>query len=334
MILLASLDTKTSTLIKNAYFNSRFDRYLYVSTMSKPQKDETKTSSSESKPDARCTLRYTMLYVTQNEPKQTPALLSVVKPNDDKSNTASSLWKKIQKQNPASKHELLPKDAPALFQVYRSEKGVETSIITKEPRMPIEITQFRTHVVYEWKIQDGRGIHNALLSEVNEYTLKNPNGRMVFYDPITQKDNLGVISITLDLVVKEEKGGEEESSITYGGAIPGKEAFVYITFKRFAHQKTDESVPTDETIPPLKEVPTSSQSEDAPSLEEEGDETSQSEDMPPLNKAKTSQSSEESDDSNKEESSQDEEKENKPQQEGPRPLTLGSVIIIVPNPKK
>ena len=258
-----------------------------------------------------CTLKI----VTKNEPLEVPALLTIVDENNV--TEAATLWRKISEAPVLRKDEFLPMTHPARFHLYRSEKGVEKTIVTKEPAMPIVITQKRKHVIYEWKIQDDRGIHNSLLSDINEFTLQSPNGRLVFYDPITRQNNLNIVAITLMGRTRAMRDVDDfKQTVTYAGMMLGKGAFIYVTFERFPSPPAAAAETDLSDLPPLKRVKKSpskfeSSGGDGKEEEEEEEEVAESEEAESVD-------------------SEDSQEEQKELHEVLRPRTLATITVVAP----
>jgi hypothetical protein len=262
---------------------------------------------------------YPVDIVTKNEPIEVPALLSVV--DDSNRSEEALLWRKIKTARTLREDEMLPKTHPARFHLFRSEKGVEETIESKEPAMPIALIHKKHHLIYEWRIHDDRGIHNSLLSDVNEYAMQSPNGRLAFYDPITEKDGLMVIVMTLVGRTREMKDADDfKEEITYGAKIPEKNAYVYATFKRFHPEEEG-----------------SNEEEQRQGEEEEEEEIKRRRQRGDPKKAKETETNE----SGSEEVTGSEEKENEEEEENEeldvgdtteilKPRTLMTISVIVP----
>ena len=259
---------------------------------------------------------YPVEIVTKNEPREVPALLVAI---DDANQTEEALlWRKMSKVRTLREDELLPKSHPARFHLYRSEKGVEEAIESKEPAMPVALIHKKHHLIYQWRIHDDRGVHNHLLEGVNEYTLQSPNGRLAFYDPITESDGVMVIIVTLVGRTIEMREVEDfRTEITYGGRIPSTDAFVYVTFRRFYDEEEEEE---------KEETPSSLSMRETKETKKEEEEEEETEESEPSEGEGVSGNEEK-------ENEQEEENEEKFHEELSgvlKPRTLATVSVVVP----
>jgi hypothetical protein len=165
------------------------------------------------------------------------------------------MWRTLSQRSVLKEEEVLQKTHPAHFRVFTSRKGVLQDVTTKEPAMPLGIIYKKGFVTYQWRIHDERGVHNTLLSEINEYALTAPHGRMIFWDALLFKEGLYGVAVTLTAPSETTAVPDEfTDEATYGGAIRDSEARVFVTFKRFVAITATTTATDDETVtPPPKE---------------------------------------------------------------------------------
>lgn len=225
------------------------------------------SSSENGKYNIECNSCGMHKITTQNEPREPAVKLNMINDGTGKTgggdNAPSDLWNIVPGMRVNDKREMLPMTHPARFEFYVGMKRVEETLESKERAMPVVVTHTPKYIIYEWKIRDDRGVHNALMSELKEFSLKAPNGRLVMHDPITKQSGVHIVPMAVVEPSREVKEANEyKESVTYGGRTNEKNAYVYLTFER----------PKSPQMPPLKKINKEGGSEDDEESEEEEEE--------------------------------------------------------------
>lgn len=198
-------------------------------------------------------------FVVANDPQMSPALLKRFDP-DIKDTHLSKLWHRLHGKSVAFKGEYFEKSHPAYFKVLSIRAGINMEISASAPETPFQaiIGPKNTFNMYKWVARDERGIHNAFLSEVTEYALQSPKGRLVFTASALAKLGLSHVALSLQKKTKGHRGDFElvdpldtedqeivkpqqtdgewfnDNTAIYGGLIPGtNDAYVFVQFDKY-----------------------------------------------------------------------------------------------------